>query len=348
VDERQLLTAGEVAAELGVSLRTVRRWIATGRLDAVRVGRAVRVPRSAFMPTQPAAGSAPEAGRHQAARESVESYGSGSARGEASRPRGGSPFGSLSDPEGPWPFTRAMRLQHQRRLLEITDRIRAHSRPPSGPDDTADAILNRIRNEYSRSLLTLSVPVPPPHATFPVASAAQPTRARHGPRSIPASLSSSVSTSADGPDKDGVGGRVVLDASVAVRWILADEPDAARARSLRDALERDRAEVTVPLNFPMEFASALVSATRNGRLQDDGLLTALNSVADVTVDSPDARVFAGTAVAVALETGLRVADAAYLALARRARAVLVTADRELYEAALRAGDAVAWLGDFPE
>ncbi len=53
------LTPREVAAELGVTVRTVQRWIADGRLPAVRVGARTRVPRSALgavieAPTTPA------------------------------------------------------------------------------------------------------------------------------------------------------------------------------------------------------------------------------------------------------------------------------------------------------
>jgi excisionase family DNA binding protein len=40
---KQLMRAREVADRLSVSPMTVRRWIATHRLRAVRLGRAVRV-----------------------------------------------------------------------------------------------------------------------------------------------------------------------------------------------------------------------------------------------------------------------------------------------------------------
>jgi excisionase family DNA binding protein len=42
------LTPREVAAELGVTVRTVQRWIAEGRLAAERVGGRVRVSRSSL------------------------------------------------------------------------------------------------------------------------------------------------------------------------------------------------------------------------------------------------------------------------------------------------------------
>ncbi len=45
---RDELTPREVAQELGVTVRTVQRWIATGRLPGTRVGGRMRVPRSAL------------------------------------------------------------------------------------------------------------------------------------------------------------------------------------------------------------------------------------------------------------------------------------------------------------
>lgn len=42
-DTPKLLTAAEVADRCGVSLRSVRRWLAAGNLVGHRLGRAVRV-----------------------------------------------------------------------------------------------------------------------------------------------------------------------------------------------------------------------------------------------------------------------------------------------------------------
>ncbi|HEV7199333.1 MAG TPA: helix-turn-helix domain-containing protein, partial [Candidatus Limnocylindria bacterium] len=56
---RDELTPREVALELGVTVRTVQRWIATGRLAGSRVGGRMRVPRSALAAVtgaEPAAG----------------------------------------------------------------------------------------------------------------------------------------------------------------------------------------------------------------------------------------------------------------------------------------------------
>ena len=42
-DSQALLTVDDVAEQCGVSQRTVRRWIASGNLTIVRLGRIVRI-----------------------------------------------------------------------------------------------------------------------------------------------------------------------------------------------------------------------------------------------------------------------------------------------------------------
>jgi acetyl-CoA/propionyl-CoA carboxylase biotin carboxyl carrier protein len=56
------LTPRQVADELGVTVRTVQRWIADGRLPAARIGSRVRVSRSSLSAVTDVAASAPEPG----------------------------------------------------------------------------------------------------------------------------------------------------------------------------------------------------------------------------------------------------------------------------------------------
>jgi excisionase family DNA binding protein len=45
----QLITIADAATRLGVSIKTIRRWIQAGKLAAVRVGRQIRIPLGAFV-----------------------------------------------------------------------------------------------------------------------------------------------------------------------------------------------------------------------------------------------------------------------------------------------------------
>jgi excisionase family DNA binding protein len=47
-EPRKYMRAGELAHSLGVTARTVRRWIATGAIPSVKIGGTRLVPLSAF------------------------------------------------------------------------------------------------------------------------------------------------------------------------------------------------------------------------------------------------------------------------------------------------------------
>ena len=126
------LTAAEAAARLGISLRTARRRIADGSLPSVRIGRAVRIPAAAL--DLPAARPAGTAVREVVAPYAIDADGDQAAyvaRWNSSH----------------WPDTWDRMLERRRRAFGRLDAIRAASKPPSGPHDTVDAILDAVREE---------------------------------------------------------------------------------------------------------------------------------------------------------------------------------------------------------
>jgi excisionase family DNA binding protein len=140
----EYLTAAEAAARLGISLRTARRRIADGSLPSVRIGRAVRIPAAALdLPVARPAGAA--------AREAVAAYVTGAdedravyvARWNASH----------------WPDTFERMLERRRRAFDRLDAVRASSKPPSGPHDTVDAILEAADREWDERIDSM---LPPP------------------------------------------------------------------------------------------------------------------------------------------------------------------------------------------
>jgi excisionase family DNA binding protein len=116
------MTVAEAAKAAGVSERTMRRWIREGRLaGCYKVGGRVRIPERAIQ-------------------EAAEPYASTEAK---------TAIDDLSVLDSP---TRARHFQLQRARLafEEIDRIRAHGRPPTGPDDTAVAYIRHERDAPPR------------------------------------------------------------------------------------------------------------------------------------------------------------------------------------------------------
>jgi len=140
---------------------------------------------------------------------------------------------------------------------------------------------------------------------------------------------------------------VVLDASVVLRWAFEDETDRTGAVRVEQALREASIRAVEPPLFLLEVAAALERGMREGRIdrtQSDAVLGALDQV---TFEEVDPHACATATFRLALVTGLRVPDAAYVEVAGIRRATLVTADRRQREAAEQAGIAVVAISDLP-
>lgn len=114
------MDVGEAARMLGVSERTIRRWLAQGRLAGYRLGGRVRVPARAIG-------------------EALAPYGSNPASPTVDQPDSSGIETYLAGRE---------RLLARRRAAAATmDRIRARSRPARNESETADALLREERLE---------------------------------------------------------------------------------------------------------------------------------------------------------------------------------------------------------
>jgi excisionase family DNA binding protein len=134
MDETTYLTAAEAAERLGISLRTARRRIADGSLASVRIGGAVRIPVSAL--------PQPEE-RPVAAREAVAEY---------TRSESDEAYIARYNREH-WPDSWERMLDRRREAFAELARLRKLTKPPSGPHDTVDALLNQARDEFGARLL---------------------------------------------------------------------------------------------------------------------------------------------------------------------------------------------------
>jgi len=133
--------------------------------------------------------------------------------------------------------------------------------------------------------------------------------------------------------------KLVVDASVALSWVLPDET----AKYTNAALQRVLADgAVVPSIWSAEIANGLLSSIRRKRLGVDGVPRALQLLESLRIETEVRggrdevrRIFdAGTA------SGLTAYDAAYLDLCLRAGLPIATQDAELERAARKAGVAV--------
>ena len=133
---------------------------------------------------------------------------------------------------------------------------------------------------------------------------------------------------------------IVVDASIALAWCLADEGDDMAER----VLGRVAAEGAIaPAHWPLEVAIGLWAAERRGRLDPVATDRARRLLVDLGVEivPVELSVAAGTVLETARDQRLSVYDATYLDLARFRELELATLDSDLARACRAVGVAVA-------
>ena len=136
--------------------------------------------------------------------------------------------------------------------------------------------------------------------------------------------------------------RFVVDASVAVKWLVAEE-DA----DIADQLAASGQELHAPRLMASEVANVLWRKARVGQMERADAAAAMALLADMPVRWNDDETVSADAVRLALALDHPVYDCMYLALAHRIGATVVTADRRFVTAVAPTehGEAVVTLAD---
>lgn len=127
--------------------------------------------------------------------------------------------------------------------------------------------------------------------------------------------------------------RFVIDASVALSWLLPGE-DTNQTLLLRDhAVNNSHIELFVPPIFWYEVANVLWVATKRERISQTEATKALEALLDFQIDvwTPEPV----DSLSIAFNQNLAVYDTAYLSIAVQSQAILWTIDNALANAALR-------------
>jgi len=137
----------------------------------------------------------------------------------------------------------------------------------------------------------------------------------------------------------------VVDASVALAWVIPDEELAPKALRLLLAYHGNQVRLIAPSLWEYEVGNALKVGVTRGRLSPEEGKQALRSLLDLGIALIHFGEIAERAWQLAIEHRLSVYDAAYLALAEHRSCEFYTGDKRLAKAASRAG-VVRWVGEF--
>jgi len=119
--------------------------------------------------------------------------------------------------------------------------------------------------------------------------------------------------------------KYVLDASVALKWVLA-EPDSPKAVSIRDDFRQQLHELLAPDIFPVEVAHALTRAERKSLIKPPQATRLLTDILSTPMPLYPYRPLLPRAVAISSATRSGVYDCLYVALAEREGCEFITAD----------------------
>ena len=138
--------------------------------------------------------------------------------------------------------------------------------------------------------------------------------------------------------------RLVVDASVAVKWYLPE----IHAQAARNLLET-ASGFTVPGLFFAEVGNALWKRWSIGRLALDDLADTLEALNLVPFEVQPTRSLLRPGMAIAMRHRCTVYDSLYLALAVQQNTRMITADRRFYRAVAEGplADHIAWVEEAP-
>ncbi len=126
--------------------------------------------------------------------------------------------------------------------------------------------------------------------------------------------------------------KLVIDASVAAKWIISGEPWEEEAKMLKDAIASGRLEAYAPTLIIYELASIMSKAVKSSVLKPQDGADALEAVGSIGIKmAPILWREAAEVLKTAIASGLTVYDSAYLWLSRKLEGKLITADEKLKE-----------------
>ena len=128
------------------------------------------------------------------------------------------------------------------------------------------------------------------------------------------------------------GKRLVIDASVALKWRLRDEEATSQADALLDDFLAGKLELLTPTLFDYEITNALRVAVPRQRLSEQDAAAALADFAQYTIVRYDFTGIASLTFHLSGQYQRSAYDSAYLALAQSQGVWFFTGDKRLFNA----------------
>jgi predicted nucleic acid-binding protein len=139
--------------------------------------------------------------------------------------------------------------------------------------------------------------------------------------------------------------RAVIDASVVLKWYLADEDLGSQALLVLEKFLSGELALVAPSLIEYEVMNGLVIAQRKGRISDRIIHQAGEGFLSLSIEQMALSNFISEALHFCRVYHRSLYDASYLALAKKEDIPLITADKELYNTIRKNFRQLKWLGD---
>jgi predicted nucleic acid-binding protein len=138
--------------------------------------------------------------------------------------------------------------------------------------------------------------------------------------------------------------RLVIDASVALKWFLRDEKYGDRAIGLLDRFVRGELDLAAPSLMVYEVINGLVIAQRRGRIAEERVLASISGFINLGITFVDVTGLEARVLHFCRVYDRSAYDASYLAVAEQESLALVTGDERLYNSTKGKAGWVKWIG----
>ncbi|MBS1787990.1 MAG: type II toxin-antitoxin system VapC family toxin [Acidobacteria bacterium] len=140
--------------------------------------------------------------------------------------------------------------------------------------------------------------------------------------------------------------RVVIDASVALKWWLRDEENTAEADNLQTEFLNGRLSLFAPTLFDYEIVNTLKNALVRKRIDELYALSAISDLIAYDIERHDTRSLQLSAFQLACQYQRSSYDASYLVLAQTLDLDFYTGDKRMFNAIGSVFPWVKWIGDY--
>ncbi len=140
--------------------------------------------------------------------------------------------------------------------------------------------------------------------------------------------------------------RIVIDASVALKWYLDDENLGTKALNILTLYVSDDLNIFAPSLLEYEVINGLKIAQKRGRIDKKSLQSGIEGFFNLEIKVYNASHFSNKVLDIVNSHDISSYDASYLALAENEKSPFVTADKVLYNKVRKKMKYVKWLGEY--